>query len=115
MPQKSSPYLEFLTEQMSPLGEITTRAMFGGYCLYCDGIVFALVANQSLFLKADDGNRGDFDARGLKAFQPFEGPETMSYYEAPPEIFEDPEAMKQWGRGAVAAGRRTQLKTKKKR
>lgn len=110
MPQKSNPYLEFLAEQMAPLGDITSRAMFGGYCLYCDGIVFALVANQALFLKADDENRGNFDSRGLKAFRPFEGSETMSYYEAPPEIFEDPDAMKQWCGGAVEAGRRSKSK-----
>lgn len=114
MPQKSNPYLEFLVEQMSPLGEITSRSMFGGYCLYCDGTVFALVANQALFLKADDENRGAFDARGLKAFRPFEGPETMSYYEAPPEIFEDSDAMKHWCGGAVEAGRRAQAKKKPK-
>ena len=115
MPQKSNPYLEFLAEQMSPLGEITWRSMFGGYCMYCDGIVFALVANQALFLKADDENRSGFEARGLKAFRPFERSETMSYYESPPEVFEDSDAMKQWCGGAVEAGRRAQSKKTKKK
>jgi DNA transformation protein len=114
MPAKSNPYLEFLAEQLGPLGDITWRAMMGGYCLYCDGIVFALVANQALFLKADSENRGAFEARNLQPFRPFDGPGTMSYYEAPPEIFEDPDAVRQWAGGAVEAGRRAQSKKRKK-
>jgi len=115
MPQKNNPYLEFLAEQMKPLGEITWRSMFGGYCLYCNGIVFALVANQALFLKADDDNRGAFEVRGLQRFRPFEGTESMSYYEAPPEIFEDPKAMKQWCGEAADAGRRVRQSKKKRK
>lgn len=109
-----TPYLQFLREQLAPLGEITSRAMFGGFCLYCDGAVFALVANNTLFLKVDDCNRALFQERGLKAFRPFEDQETtMSYYEAPPEIFEDPAAMEHWCGGAVEAGRRAHPKRSK--
>jgi DNA transformation protein len=112
MPARN-PYLEFLYEQMAPLGDISSRAMFGGHCLYCDGIVFALVGGGALFLKVDDVNRPEFEARGLMAFKPFDDQDvTMSYYEAPPEIFEDPDAMKNWCGGAVEAGRRAQLKKK---
>jgi DNA transformation protein and related proteins len=114
MPARNA-YLGFLLEQMAPLGDISSRAMMGGYCLYCDGIVFALVARGALFLKADDVNRGAFTARGLKAFRPFEDQNaSMSYYEAPPEIFEDPDAMREWCGGAVQAGRRAQEKKKGK-
>ena len=70
-------------------------------------VVFALVARQARFLKADDINKPNFLNRGLKAFQPFDGPGTMSYYEAPPEIFEDPDAVRQWCGSAVEAGRRS--------
>lgn len=115
MPARNT-YLEFLLEQLAPLGEISSRAMFGGHCLYCDGVVFALVANNALFLKADDVNRGGFEARGLRAFRPFEDQDAvMSYYEAPPEIFEDSDAMRDWCGGAVAAGRRAQARKKAKK
>jgi len=108
--QKS--YLEFLEEQLAPLGEITSRAMFGGHVLYCDGTVFALVASNALYLKVDDQNRVEFEGRGLNAFKPFDGPGVMQYYEAPPEIFEDPAALQHWGAGSVAAGRRAKAKKK---
>jgi DNA transformation protein and related proteins len=112
MPARS-PYLEFLFEQMAPLGDISSRAMFGGHCLYCDGTVFALVARNALYLKVDAANRPQFETRGLKPFKPFEDQDvTMSYYEAPPEIFEDPDAMRQWCNGCIEAGRRARTEKK---
>jgi DNA transformation protein len=92
MPNRAS-YLEFLLEQLAPLGDVTTRSMFG--------------------LKADDHNRPAFEARGLEAFHPFEDANAvMQYYEAPPEMFEDPKALLDWAGGAVAAGRRAKAKKK---
>ncbi|HYL36386.1 MAG TPA: TfoX/Sxy family protein [Bryobacteraceae bacterium] len=112
MPNRAS-YMEFLLEQLSPLGDITARSMFGGHVIYCQGIVFALVANNALYLKADDHNRPAFEARGLEAFHPFEDANAvMQYYEAPPELFEDPRALLDWAGGAVAAGRRAQSNKK---
>ena len=114
MPNRAS-YIEFLVEQLSPLGEITTRRMFGGHAVYCDGTVFALVASDALYLKVDDQNRTQFETSGLQAFHPF-GDERLviQYYQAPPEIFEDADALRRWGGGAVAAGRRGQAKKSKK-
>jgi DNA transformation protein len=111
---KSNPYIEFLLEQLEPLGQVTARAMFGGHGLYCDGVFFALVANSALYLKADDQNRPEFEAQGLRAFRPYENkPDVMQYYEAPAEMFEDPALLKHWVEGAVAAGIRAQTKKKK--
>ena len=104
-------YLDFVVEWLSPLGGIASRAMFGGHALYLDGIVFALVADNVLYLKVDDASRPRFEAMGLKAFQPYpDNPGTMQYYPPPPEFFEDRDAMKDWGRGAIEAARRAQLK-----
>jgi DNA transformation protein len=104
-----SSYVEFVTELLSPLGRITTRSMFGGYCLYCNGIVFALIANDTLYLKADEHNRGDLEAAGAKPFRPFAGQTvTMQYYEAPAGLFESVDGLNRWGRSAVEAGQRAQ-------
>lgn len=109
-----STYLEFVTEQLSPLGRITSRAMFGGHCLYCDGIVFALIANDTLYLKVDDTNRPDFERMGLEPFRPFEDqPLVMKYYAAPADLFESVDGLERWGRGAVEAGRRAQSKPRR--
>lgn len=104
---KPGRYLEFIVEQFSPLGRITTRFMFGGWCLYCEGTVFALVADGSVFLKGDAESIPKFQARGLPAFRPFPDQDlTMNYFQAPPEIFEDEAAMREWCGLAIAAGRR---------
>lgn len=117
---KPDRFTEFVIEQMAPLGTITSRYMFGGWCLYCDGFVFALIADGAVFLKGDSENIPLFEKRGLKPFKPFpDKDDVMKYFQAPPEIFEDADALKEWCGGAVAAGRRAakpaRAKTKNKK
>ena len=107
-------FVEFCIERCSQLGSIESKYMFGGWCLYCDGAVFALVADGALFLKGDVHNIPQFEARGLPAFRPFPNKsDTMKYFQAPLEIFEDDDALNQWVGGSVAAGKRTKSKKKK--
>jgi DNA transformation protein and related proteins len=104
-------YIEFLIEHLSSLGEITTRRLFGGNSLYCNGTIFALVARDTLYLKADDDNRREFEARRLEPLHPFgDKSKSMGYYQAPAELFEDADALRHWGESAVAAGRRSAAK-----
>lgn len=106
-----SQYIEFLQEWLAPLGEITARAMFGGHCLYCDGLVFALVASQELLLKVDAETRPAFEAIGSQPFRPFpDRPEVMQYYPPPPEFFDNSDVMLEWGRAAVETARRAKAK-----
>lgn len=43
--------IDFLTDQMSEAGTITSRKMFGEYALYCDEKVVAFVCDDQLFIK----------------------------------------------------------------
>lgn len=89
--------------------------MFGGYGLYCDGVMFALVAAQRLWLKVDSQTRPDFEAAGLPAFQPFaDKPMRMSYHGVPAAWLEDPETLLPWAEQALAAARRARRKTKRR-
>ena len=49
--------VEFIVEQMEDAGEITYRAMFGEYALYCDGKIMALVCGDQLFMKPTNAGR----------------------------------------------------------
>ena len=90
MPAGRDTYLGFVLEQLAPFGEVTARPMMGGRTLYREGAVFALIAHGALYLKADDGKRLMFAARGLPAFQPDpERPGTMSYYLVSADVLED--------------------------
>jgi DNA transformation protein len=109
----SKEYLEFLAEQLAPLGKLTSRAMMGGHCLYLNDVVFGLVASNTLYLKADDTTRERFLARGLEPFRPFPDKDSaMGYHLAPPEFFDNQDAALEWGRIAVEAGQRAQAKRK---
>jgi len=43
--------IEFIVDQMSGAGLITSRKMFGEYAIYCNGKVVALVCDNQLFVK----------------------------------------------------------------
>jgi len=70
----SNEFIEYLLELLHGVGKVKARAMFGGYGLYYfsnfeqDGIMFALVAEDALYLKTDEDNLADFEQRGLEPF-----------------------------------------------
>ncbi|MCG8432881.1 MAG: TfoX/Sxy family protein, partial [Gammaproteobacteria bacterium] len=88
------------------------RAMFGGYGIYIDKVMFALVADDELYLKVDDLNKTRFTDAGLEAFtylkqgKPFK----MSYFQAPADAMEEPEEMREWARSAIDAALRAAAK-----
>jgi len=53
----SADFLDFLQDQLRGLGRITSRRMFSGAGLYCEGVIFALILRDTLYFKVDDGNR----------------------------------------------------------
>ncbi len=96
----SAEFIEHLEDMLAPLGGIDFRSMFGGHGAFRDGVMFALVAGDTLYLRTDDHNRGDFEAAGMAAFG------RMPYYEAPAEAMDDRDELVRWGRGAVDASLR---------
>jgi DNA transformation protein and related proteins len=90
------------------LGRVAARSMFGGWGLYREGRMFGLIAEDTLYLKADATNRPMFEAEGLGPFV-YEGkgkPVSMSYYQVPPDALDDPAAMRPWALSAYDAALR---------
>lgn len=112
-----SEFVDYLNEVFREFGPITSRRMFGGYGIYHDGIMFALVADDTLYLKVDDENRHHFEAEGLEPFEvTMRGKTgTMSYHRAPEDLLEDPEAAVVWGRRAFEAALRARSAKRRKR
>jgi len=50
-------FVEYVCDQLSGAGRISSRKMFGEYAIYCDGKVIALVCDDSLFVKPTPGGR----------------------------------------------------------
>jgi len=102
----SAEYLDFIKDQMADFGPVSVRRMFGGAGIYRDGVIFALVVGEDLFLKADDRTRGDFEAEGLGPFTyaTKNGPNTItSYWRAPSRCLDDRDEMTLWCRKAYEA------------
>ena len=90
--------------------------MFGGYGFYCDEVFFAIFAHEMLFLKADAESVESFRQAGGEpfCFTYKDGrTETTSYWSIPEEALENPEAMRPWGKLALAAAIRGRKRAKK--
>lgn len=115
----SEGFLELLRDQLRGLGPVSVRRLFGGAGIYCDGVMFGLIADDVLYLKVDDANRNDFDAESLAPFtyeKKTGRTEIPSFRRAPERLLDDADELETWARAALGAARRSQhAKPKRKR
>ena len=113
--KKHNEFIDFLTEVFEEFGPIEARKMFGGYGIYHDGLMFALVADNTLYLKADESTKHHFESKGLPQFE-YERKDKsikMSYYLAPDEIFDDRDEAAIWASHAYEAAFNSKSNKKK--
>ena len=105
---KTSEFVTHVLELLEALGPVSAKPMFGGYGIYLDGLMFALVADDALYLKVDDVSRDAFAAAGLEAFNYAKKGKIyqMSYHAAPEDALEDGQLLRDWARKAVDAAMR---------
>ena len=77
---------------------VSARAMMGGYTLYADGKVFAIVGDDQLWFKGSNELAEWYLSRGSKKFSYIkEGKEQgMNYFLVPEEIIEDISVFNEW-------------------
>ncbi|HMB56717.1 MAG TPA: TfoX/Sxy family protein [Arenimonas sp.] len=110
-------FIAYLHELLDPLGTISTRRMFGGHGIYCDGVFFAIVIDERIYLKVDEESRGRFHDAGCAPFV-YESrgePIAMSYWSVPDEAMDSAEQMQPWAKLAIAAALRKPEKKKRSR
>jgi DNA transformation protein len=102
---KEKEFVSYVIDLMQSVGPVHAKGMFGGHGIYLDGLMFGLVADSVLYLKADKESENEFKDRGLEAFTcSNKGKEfKMSYYQAPEEALEDGEEMSSWANRAYGA------------
>ena len=110
---KRTEFVDFVIEQLAPLGAVRAKAMFGGFGVYLDDLMFAIIVDDSLYFKVDATSREAFAALGLRPFTYSSRGKTvtMQYYEAPPDVFESPDAMHDWAQRAIGAALRARKNT----
>ena len=103
-----SEFVDYLKEVFIAFGSVEPRRMFGGHGIFFDGVMIGLVADDTLYLKADEESASRFTELGLTQFQYPKGEKlvAMSYYQAPDEAVEDSEEMRAWAQMAYEAALR---------
>ena len=61
-------FADFVIELLGTVGTVSSRRMFGGRGIYCDGLMFALIAGDVLYLKTDEQSRPRFESAGSEPF-----------------------------------------------
>lgn len=103
----SADYLSYVLEQLAGVRRVSSRRMFSGVGLYAEDLFFGLIHDDTLFLKTDTTNAPDYDARGMRRFNPFpEQPArtgaSMGYHEVPVDVLEDSDQLGTWARKSIA-------------
>ncbi len=73
----SRTYHDYVIDQMRKISAVTSRAMFGGYAVYSNGLAFAILDDDHLYFKTNDSNRADY-------------------------VLEDPSELAAWAQKAIA-------------
>ncbi len=118
----SDSFRDMLIEQLAPLGPVQIRRMFGGGGVFVDGLMFGLIQDDRLFLKADASNRDMFVAESMDAFvYTSKGkPIALSYWQAPERLYDETDDLVTFARAALdvarkAAAAKAKQKTRGKR
>jgi DNA transformation protein len=99
----SDGFKQFVRDVLADFGPVTIRNMFGGAGVYADGVMFALLADDTLYLKTDAASASAFAGEGMTPFKyrpAGKDPVAMSYWEVPPRLLEEPEELTLWARQA---------------
>jgi DNA transformation protein and related proteins len=103
----SADYLAYVLEQLAGVDGVSSRRMFGGAGLYSHECFFGLIAEDTLYLRVDAANRARFTTRGMQPFRPYADRPglSMSYFEVPAEVLDDPAQLCLWAAESIAAAR----------
>ena len=108
MPKPLPPFVAHVLETLGPLGSVRARAMFGGWGVYHGDRMFALIADEELYFKADGQTEPHFAAAGSAPFL-YDGKGKtvrMSYWRCPEAAMDDTDDLLAFARlGLDAAAR----------
>jgi DNA transformation protein len=106
-------FAEFLREQFAPLGRVTMRRMFGKTGVFCNGLMFGMVTNDTLYVRVDDLNRGLFQEAGSAPPLNY-GKQgrtiDLAFWRLPDRLLDEQDELISWARAALVAARRAAAK-----
>ena len=100
---------EAIHEIFQAFGPVSIRRMFGGQGIYREGVMFALVSQGELYLKADAESEGMFRELGSRPFT-YSAKDgrtaVMSYWLMPESALDDADEAAELARAALRAALR---------
>ena len=96
-------YLNFVLDQLSGLGEIESKNMFGGVGFFRDGLMFGKIGGDTFRLKVDEHNQKDYEEKGMKPYFSEKKKKGMPYWEVPVDVLENSEVLAIWAQKAIDA------------
>jgi DNA transformation protein len=92
----SSIAVEELQDNLASLGDIRLRNMFGGYGVFMEDTMFALVdSSGTVFFKVDDSNLSLYEDAGSEKHG------RMPYYRVPGNVLGDEETLLKWAQISI--------------
>lgn len=103
---------DFVQELFAELGPVQVKRMFGGAGGYADGLMFLLIAGDTIYIKTDEALRAELAAEGCGPFvwEPQSGPRAgekidLGYWRLPDSAMDDPDEAVRWGAKALAVAK----------
>ena len=110
-------FKDFVKDLLADFGPVSIRNMFGGAGIYADGVMFAILVDDTLYLKTDDLSARAFESEGMGPFTYKPAGKkrvAMPYWEAPPRLLEEPQELASWAREAHRIARASKTKSPRK-
>jgi len=110
----SASFAEFLREQLAPLGRLSMRRMFGKTGVFCDGLMFAMVTEDVLYVRVDAHNEAVFAEAAATPPLNYVAAKgrviDLAFWRVPDRLFDEPEELLKWARAALGAAGRVAAK-----
>ena len=104
----SEDFKNYVEEQLSVFEPVLIKKMFGGYGIFKEGLMFAMISPGDIFrMRADDFNVKDYIDAGMSQFPSHGGKKGMPYWDVPVDVLEDSDKLKSWASKAYAAAHRS--------
>lgn len=95
---------EWVREHFAAMGPLEIKRMFGGAGVYANGLIFALLDDGVVWLKADEVNAPLLAEAGAQQFSyPTKDGATMAmaYWSLPESALDDPDEAVDWARKSI--------------
>ena len=102
---KNDDFAKYIIEDvLREVPEIASKYMFGSYCLFAHGRIFAIINKDVVYFKADAETSKAYRNAGSRQFtyRSKNGTVKMDYWQVPDEVMEDSRLAAEWASKSIA-------------